>query len=137
MVGMKGQAYILPETLIDVLQLITFVALFIGTFLIFTTYNVVIKSSIEDREAFEMIDVILGDRCLIFERDGNFFKGIFDVNKLAKKISCVELGKFSFKVEDLRGNSFVFGECSKEMYSVPITIKEGENLVLGKMVICY
>lgn len=134
---MKGQAYILPETLIDILQLITFVALFVGTFLIFTTYNVVIKSSFEDREAFTLVDVTLGDRCLLFEKDGNFFKGVFDINKLREGRTCVNLDGFSFKFDDVRGNSFAFGKCKSEKYSVPVSIKIGENFVIGKMVICY
>jgi len=79
---MKGQAYILPETLIDILQLLSFVALFIGTFLIFTNYNMTIKTSIEDREAFDFMNVIFGDKCILFENDCNFYICIFDAENL-------------------------------------------------------
>jgi len=137
MVRMKGQAYVLPETLIDILQLLTFVALFIGTFLIFTNYNITIKSSFEDREAFDYINVVLGDRCLLFEKDGNFFRGVFDLEKLKNEKICVQQEGFSLKIDDLKGNTFLFGECKNEKYSLPVTIKEGENYIIGKMVVCY
>jgi hypothetical protein len=137
MARMKGQAYVLPETLIDILQLLTFVALFVGTFLIFTNYNVTIKSSLEDREAFDFINVISGDKCLLFEKDGNFFRGIFEVEKLKNGRLCVRQNKFSIKIEDLNGDAFSFGDCKNEKYSIPVVVKDGENYILGKMVVCY
>jgi len=134
---MKGQAYILPETLIDILQLLTFVALFIGTFLIFTNYNVTIKSSIEDREAFDFMNVVLGDRCILFEKYGNFYRGVFDAEKLKNGKLCIVQNKFSLMIEDAKGNSFSFGDCKNERYYLPIVIKDGESYNLGRMVVCY
>ena len=137
MVRMKGQAYVIPETLIDILQLLSFVALFIGTFLIFTNYNITVKSSLEDRETFDFMNVILGDRCILFEREGNFYRGIFDAEKLKSSNLCIEHNKFSLKIESIDGKIFSFGDCKKERYYLPITIKDGEKFVLGKMVVCY
>ena len=137
MVRIKGQAYILPETLIDILQLLTFVALFVGTFLIFTTYNVTIKTSLEDREAFDFMNVVLGDKCILFEKDGNYFRGVYDVEKLRNGKICVPTGKFSVKIEDLDGDIYLFGACKNEKYSFPITVKKDKNYILGRMVICY
>jgi hypothetical protein len=137
MVRMKGQAYVLPETLIDILQLLTFVALFIGTFLIFTNYNITIKTSIEDREAFDFVNVVIGDRCLLLEKDGNYFRYIFDAEKLKSGKLCIKLDKFSLKIDDSKGNVYFFGSCKNEKYDFPITIKDRENYILGKMVICY
>ena len=134
---MKGQAYILPETLIDILQLLSFVALFIGTFLIFTNYNMTIKTSIEDREAFDFMNVIFGDKCILFENDGNFYRGIFDAEKLKNGELCVLQEKFSLKIEDQMGNSFSFGSCNNEKYHIPVVIKDKESYILGRMVVCY
>jgi len=137
MVGVKGQAYILPETLIDILQLLTFVALFVGTFLIFTTYNVTIKTSLEDREAFDFMNVALGDKCVLSEKDGNYLRGIYDAENLRNGKLCVPTDKFSVKIEDSSGNVYMFGTCKNEKHSFPITIKKSEGYILGRMVICY
>lgn len=137
MVRMKGQAYILPETLIDILQLLTFVALFVGTFLLFSQWNITIKSSMEDRGAFDFVNVVLGDRCILSEKNGIFLRGILDLEKLKTNSICIQQNKFSFKVNDLKGNSFSFGNCKNEKYYLPILIKDGESFTLGKMVICY
>ncbi len=137
MARMKGQAYVLPETLIDVIQLITFIALFVGTFLIFTTYNLVFKNTIEEREVSDLINIILGDRCLLANEDGNYFRGIFDAEKLKKGAPCVSLGKYSIIFEDIEGNVFSLGSCNSIKHSLPVVIKNNDRFNLGKMVVCY
>ena len=137
MARMKGQAYVLPETLIDVIQLITFIALFVGTFLIFTTYNITFKHTVKEREVSDLINVILGDRCVLARENGNYFRGIFDGEKLKEGNFCVNLGMYSLRFEDIEGNVFNFGSCSSAKHSIPVVIKNNNRFNLAKMVVCY
>lgn len=135
---MKGQAYVIPETLVDILQLLIFVAFFIGTFLLFTTYNMIVHSSIEERNAFDTANIIIGNRCLAYEdENGNFYRGIFDKRKLNSGDLCLSLGEFSIEITDFQ-SEWKFGSSRmKKKYSLPIVIFDDGNFKLGKMVIGY
>jgi len=135
---MKGQAFVLPETLIDVLQLLIFVAFFVGTFLMFTTYNMIVKSSVEERTAFDLINNVIGNRCLLYsDEGGNYYRGIFDKKKLDNGNLCIDLGKFSLEITDFQAQ-WKFGSSNyQKKYSLPVTIFDGNNFKLGRMVIGY
>jgi|GEM_PF-5904221 len=135
---MKGQAFIISETMLDILKNFLTIAFFIGLFLLFTTYNITVKSSIEKRKAFDLMNSLLGDKCIIYEDEGgNFYRAIFDKDKLDKGDICLDLGNFGVEISDF-DNIWRFGKTQySENFSIPITVFDGQKFKFGKMVVGY
>lgn len=135
---MKGQAFVIPETMIDILKNLIVIGFFLGLFLTFAVYNIRINDVVNKRIAFDIVNVMIGNKCLIYEDDGgNFYRSIFDKEKLDRGDICLDLKNFEVEITDFE-KTWNFGSSQrKDKFVVPVTIHEGGEFKFGRMVVSY
>ncbi|MFH8119753.1 MAG: hypothetical protein QXS37_03035 [Candidatus Aenigmatarchaeota archaeon] len=135
---MKGQAFIISETMIDLLKNILTIAVFLGLFLLFTTYNIKIKDTSDNRIIFDGINVIIGNKCLVYEDEsGNLYRNIFDERKLNRGDVCIDQNLFEVEITDFE-KIWRFGSSKQKVSIVlPTTVYSDGKIKFGKMVIKY
>ncbi|MEM5821261.1 MAG: hypothetical protein QXP34_02995 [Candidatus Aenigmatarchaeota archaeon] len=107
---MKLQVHVIPEVSLDVLLIVISLSFTLGTFILYTEYNLeIVKEDSNISKKLRFLDVILGDKCILADKS----KGIIDLNKVKSKKFCInEVFSMNFIVE---GENIIFGkDCSKE-----------------------
>lgn len=135
---MKGQATILSEKMIDILKNIITIAVLLGIFLLFASYNIKIRETIEERLTFDAINSILGNKCLVYEdEEGNFYRNIFDEKKLSQGNICLNSNEFEIEITDFETVWKLGTSQHKTSFTLPVTIYSGGRFKFGKMVISH
>ncbi|MEM5829273.1 MAG: hypothetical protein QW040_00505 [Candidatus Aenigmatarchaeota archaeon] len=135
---MKGQAFIIPEEMIDILKNLLTIAFLLGLFLLFTVYNIKIKDTIDNRIIFDGINSIMGNKCLIYEDEaGNFYRGIFDEKKLNRGDLCFDSNYFEVEITDFKTIWRLGSSKNRVKITLPITIYSNGKFKFGKMVVGY
>lgn len=135
---MKGQAYIISDTMIDILKNIITIATILGIFLLFSIYHVKINEVIDERMTFDAVNSIIGDKCLIYEDEsGNFYRSIFDDEKLNQGNICLNSNEFEIEISDFETTWKLGTSQHKKSFILPITIYSRGKFKFGKMVISY
>lgn len=134
---MKGQAYIISENMIDILKNLITIAILLGLFLLFASYNVKINETVEERMVFDAINSIIGNKCLIYGEDENFYRSIFDEKKLSEGNICLNLNEFEVELTDFERTWKLGTSQHKTSFTLPITIYSGGKFKFGKMVVSH
>lgn len=135
---MKGQVWIISENMIDILKNIIVIAVLLGLFLLFAIYNIKINETTEERKIFDAVNSIIGNKCLISEDEsGNFYRSIFDEEKLNQDNVCLNSNEFEIEVSDFENTWRLGSSQHKKSFTLPITIYSKEKFKFGKMVISY
>ncbi|MEM5855243.1 MAG: hypothetical protein QW472_02900 [Candidatus Aenigmatarchaeota archaeon] len=135
---MKGQAFIIPENMIDILKNLLTIAFLVGLFLLFTVYNIKIKDTTDSRMIFDGINSIIGNKCLIYEdENGNFYRSIFDKKKLNQGDLCLNSNEFEIEITDFETTWRLGSSQKRVQFVLPVTIYSDGKFKFGKMVISY
>lgn len=130
--------YITSETMVDLIKLTILVAFFVGTFLIFSTFNIIIQPQNEDRKVLDLLNAFLNDKCVLYQDGKNYYRGIIDIKKLREEGSCLDLIGYYFKVSD-PGDSWESGLIAKNSFSLPAVIyhEDTGEFRFGKVEVQY
>ena len=102
-------------------------------------YQVTYESRENYRELIDLIENILNHECLVYEENGNIWRGVFDKGKLNANPFCQISYPKNFYVEIIDSeNTWVIGNkplMSKleESLSYPVLIKYSNKLAVGRM----
>ena len=132
---MKGASQITPETVINLISFILLTIVSVGTMLNVMMYRVTYESRFENRQLIDSIENFLGSKCLVYEENGEYFRGVLDESNLDSGRHCLVLDvNVYFKVEG-GGKVWSFGTQIpttnvKTSFVFPAVIarKVGENI---------
>ena len=97
---MKGQAHVTPETVINLLSFIILTVVTVGTLLNVALYRLTYESRFENRQLIDAIENFLGSKCLVYQEDGEYVRGVLDESNLNSGRHCLILPQnVYFKVE--------------------------------------
>jgi len=140
---MKGQIAIPTEFMLNILSFMLLLITILGTFLAVAQYQLTYDSRVEYRLLIDLMENLLSDKCLIYEENGNLWKGVFDESKLDSMQSasdlCVQFHKdFFLKVKDSKEEWKFWGSdppssLVEESLSYPIIVKHQDEFVPGYM----
>ena len=110
----------------------------VGTLVAYFQYQVVYESFNQMRQTIDFAENVMNSKCLVYEENGNFFKGVFDKSKLDKGINtCIKTELFkttSVQIIDEKGN--MWGSTnffSKNTLEYPVLVKYPKENVLARM----
>ncbi|MEM5828239.1 MAG: hypothetical protein QW197_01915 [Candidatus Aenigmatarchaeota archaeon] len=131
---MKLQVHIIPEVSLDVLMIIISLSFTLGTFILYTEYNLeVIKENSNISKKLRFLDVLLGDKCILEQNN----KGILDFEKIKNRNFCITQDfNMNFIVE---GEKVVIGkDCDREKEVVKgfAVFYNNQKYVGGIVIIC-
>ena len=124
---MKGQMQVTPESVMNLISFIIMTVVTLGTMLNVMMYRVTYESRFENRELIDSIENFLGSKCLVYEEEGEYLRGVLDESKLNAKTHCLVLsGNVYFKVEG-GGKVWSFGTIipmsnAKSSFTFPAVI---------------
>ncbi len=123
----KGQSQVTPEAVINLISFIIMTVVALGTMLNVMLYRVTYESRFENRQLIDSIENFIGSKCLVYEEDGEYFRGVLYEEKLDSGQHCLILsGNIYFKVEG-GGKVWEFGtpipdNIAKSSYTFPVVI---------------
>lgn len=126
----KGQSQVTPEAVINLISFIIMTVVALGTMLNVMLYRVTYESRFENRQLIDSIENFIGSKCLVYEEDGEYFRGVlYDENekKLNAGQHCLVLSRnIYFKVEG-GGKTWEFGDFIpdnnvKSSFTFPVVI---------------
>jgi len=135
--NLKLQVHVIPEVSLDILMLIISLSFALGTFILYSDYNLkLIKSDSNLTKLANFLEVVIGNKCLIYDKTNS--KGILDYQKLSFGNLCIKLEYgLNFYLEGKKEFSFL-KDCSKEkeIVRVPILIAKNDKIVEGYVEAC-
>ena len=135
--NLKLQVHVIPEVSLDILMLIISLSFALGTFILYTEYNLkLIKSDSNLTKLANFLEVVIGNKCLLYDKTDS--KGILDYQKLSTGNLCMKLEYgLNFYIEGRKEFSFL-KDCSreKEVVRVPILIAKNDKIVEGYVEAC-
>jgi len=139
--NLKLQVHVIPEVSLDILMLIISLSFALGTFILYSEYNLkLIKSESNLTKLANFLEVVIGNKCLLYEKTNS--KGILDYQKLSTRNNtrnlCMKLEYgLNFYIEGKKEFSFL-KDCSKEkeVVRVPILIAKNDKIVEGYVEAC-
>jgi len=135
--NLKLQVHVIPEVSLDILMLIISLSFSLGTFILYSEYNLkLIKSDSNLTKLANFLEVVIGNKCLLYEKTNS--KGILDYQKLNAGNLCMNFEySLNFYVEGRKEFSFL-KDCSKEkeVVRVPILIAKNDKIVEGYVEAC-
>jgi len=107
----------------------------VGTLVAYFEYQVIYESFNKMRQAIDFAENIMSSKCLVYEENGNFFKGVFDKSKLDKKVdTCIKTEKgYSFGIVDEKGGRWGSESSSTDTIKYPVLVKYSKEFVLARM----
>jgi len=135
--NLKLQIHVIPEVSLDILMLIISLSFALGTFILYTEYNLkLIKSDSNLTKLASFLEVVIGNKCLLYDKTDS--KGILDYQKLSTGNLCMSLEYgLNFYIEGKKEFSFL-KDCSreKEVVRVPILVAKNDKIVEGYVEAC-
>jgi len=135
--NLKLQIHVIPEVSLDILMLIISLSFALGTFILYSEYNLkLIRSDSNLTKIANFLEVVIGNKCLIYDKTNS--KGILDYQKLSVGNLCMKLEYgLNFYIEGRKEFSFL-KDCSreKEVVRVPILIAKNDKIVEGYVEAC-
>ena len=128
----KGQSQVTPEAVINLISFIIMTVVTLGTMLNVMLYKATYESRFENRQLIDSMENFIGSKCLIYEEDGEYLRGVLseqrlDEQRLDARQHCLILsGNTYFKVEG-GGKVWGFGtpipdDIAKSSFSFPVVI---------------
>lgn len=135
---MKGQTSFASETIMKALSFIIMTVVLVGTLVAYFQYQVVYESFNDMRQTIDFAENVMNSKCLVYEENGNFFKGVFDKNKLDKGLNtCIGTELFktaSVEIIDEKGNRWgSTNPLSKNTLEYPVLVKYPKENILASM----
>lgn len=133
---MKGQISLPPQTIKEALGFILITISIVMCLISFYEYHITYDAKTELRQAIDYAENFISSKCLAFEENGIFYKGILDKSKLDKGLnSCIQTDKsFSVAIIDQKNKQWGnFKQSFKEKISYPVVIKYPNEFVAGRM----
>ncbi|MCX6821444.1 MAG: hypothetical protein NTW30_01565 [Candidatus Aenigmarchaeota archaeon] len=123
----KGQSQVTPEAVINLMSFIIMTVVALGTMLNVMLYRVTYESRFEDRQLIDSIENFIGSKCLVYEKDGEYLRGVLYEENLTAGQHCLILSENTyFKVEG-DGKVWEFGnfipdDVAKSSFTFPVVI---------------
>lgn len=133
---MKGQLSIPSDTMMDALGFIFITATLVLTLIAFTEYQISYETKPELRQVIDYAENFISSKCIVYEDNGIFYKGILDKTKLDGGIkSCIQTDKpvFVHITDQKNGNWGQSKPISKEKIVYPVIIKYPNEFVIARM----
>jgi len=127
-----------PDAIMKALSFIIMTVALVGTLVAYFQYQVVYESFNQMRQAIDFAENVMSSKCLVYEENGNSFKGVFDKAKLDKGLNtCIKTDLFktsSVAIVDEKGKRWSSGiSISNNVIEYPVLVKYPNGYVLARM----
>lgn len=132
---MKTQVTLVPETILEVVNLIVAISSIFGLIVLYLEVNMFWKNEEGNTsKLYNFAQVFIGDRCVLYEN----IKGILDYNKIKNKNTCIE--NFENGINIIIDNEKIIynKDCEnfKEKLILPTIVVKNSKYIEAKLLAC-